>query len=257
MALLLPLMIERSATGAVVLDIAPTRRLSEVLIEHAGPSYIAIDFDPGADGRKVDAQASVTSLPIRTRAVGLTLCSHVLEHVADDRAAVSEISRTLHANGVALIQVPRRLGVPTDEDPAADLDERMTRFGQADHVRYYGDDFEARLEAAGLRVLATRYTRILPLPLLRLIGAANDEELWIATTGADPRPFVDTESATRALARSMMGSATTDRELADARFEAAAWRAHYEWLRNRPLVRIASTGNRLLKRVTNALRGRC
>jgi SAM-dependent methyltransferase len=238
---------ERAPVGAIFLDIAPARHLSELIKQNASASYIAIDFDPSADGRQVDAQASVTKLPVRTGEVGVTLCSHVLEHVADDRSAASEISRTLHPEGVALIQVPRRLGVPTDEDPNASFAEREVRFGQADHVRYYGEDFECRLEAAGLKVLNTSYSRILPLPLLRLIGAANDEELWIATTGADPRPFIDTQSAVVSLARTLMGSAATDRELSDARHEAAEWRSRYEWLHNRPVIRVAAYTKRRLK----------
>jgi SAM-dependent methyltransferase len=240
-------MMERSAPGAIVLDIAPTRRLSEMLREHAGGAYTSIDFDPAADGRRVDVQASITMMPIRTGGVGLALCSHVLEHVPNDRVAIAEIRRTLGPDGVALIQVPRRLGVVTDEDPHASREERVARFGQADHVRYYGDDFEERLEAAGLRVLNTSYSRILPLPLLRLIGAANDEELWVATTGADPRPFVDTQSTVATLARSLMGSRATERELEEARKEAAAWRSHYEWLRNRPAIRVAAYAKRRLK----------
>jgi len=179
--------------------------------------------------------------------VGFVLCSHVLEHVPDDQAAIAEIRRTLSPDGVALIQVPRRLAVATDEDPHATREERVARFGQADHVRYYGEDFEERLEAAGLRVLNTSFSRILPLPLLRLIGAANDEELWIATTGDDPRPFVDTQSTVLTLARTLMGSGATERELEEARKQAAAWQSQYEWLYSRPAIRVAAYTKRRLK----------
>jgi SAM-dependent methyltransferase len=247
MAVLLPHMMARSATDSIVLDIAPTNRLSQMLREHAGTAYASIDFDPIADGRTVNVQASVTMLPIRSSEVGFALCSHVLEHVPDDRAAVAEIKRTLTPDGVALIQVPRRLGVPTDEEPSASPEERQKRFGQADHVRYYGDDFEDRLEEAGLRVLTSSYSKILPWPLLRLMGASQDEELWIATTGADPHRFIDTQAATLALARSLMGSEETQRELEGALSEAALWRSRYEWLRNKPVVRLGSASKRLLK----------
>ena len=39
----------------------------------------------------------------------------------------------------------------TDEDPTASPEERLRRFGQADHVRMYGSDFEDRLRSAGLQ----------------------------------------------------------------------------------------------------------
>jgi SAM-dependent methyltransferase len=254
MAIVIPSMIGRSPVGSIVLDIAPTKLLSEVLRGHTDRMYTSIDFDPAADGRVVNAQASITMLPIRMDAVGFMLCSHVLEHVPDDGAAAREIARVLSPGGVALIQVPRRLGVPTDEDPSAAPAERMTRFGQVDHVRYYGDDFEERLESAGLKVFSTSYSKILPLPLLRLVGAANDEELWIATSGADPRAFVDTQAATRALARSLMASTAIERALHEAREEARTWQSHYEWLRSRPVVRLAAAAQRSLRKVTSSIR---
>ncbi len=53
-----------------------------------------------------------------------------------------EIARVLAPTGVGLVQVPFRPGTVLDEDPSAPVEERVRRFGQADHVRYYGDDFE-------------------------------------------------------------------------------------------------------------------
>ena len=76
----------------------------------------------------------------------------MLEHIADDAAAIREIARVLSPGGKALIVVPRRPGVPTDEDPSLPEERRIARFGQWDHVRMYGDDLEDRLGAAGLSV---------------------------------------------------------------------------------------------------------
>ena len=112
-------------------------------------SYVGMDFDPGADSRIVNVQASLTQLPLPDASVGLMICFHVLEHIPDDAAAMAEIGRVLAPGGIAVVQVPRREGVPTDEDPDAPPEERLRRFGQRDHVRFYGDDFEDRLRAAG------------------------------------------------------------------------------------------------------------
>jgi SAM-dependent methyltransferase len=247
MALLIPSMLARSPVDSITLDIAPTPMLTHVLRSSSDRSYLAIDFDPAADGRKVDVQGSITLLPLRHGEVGFVLCSHVLEHVPDDAAATAEIKRVLSQHGMALIQVPRRIGVPTDEDASAGVEERVARFGQADHVRYYGDDFESRLEAAGLRVFSTSYSKILPAPLLRLIGAAKDEELWIATAGVDPKRFIDIEAATRSMARALMGSRSMERELEDVRAEAAEWRSRYEWLSSRLPIRLAAAAKRRIK----------
>ena len=254
MVLLLGNMIDATPLESSVVDIAPTGAVANDLKTALGRRYLSLDFDPAADGRLVDAQASLTRLPLRDDSVGLLLCSHVLEHVPDDAAAVAEISRTLDPYGLALIQVPRRLGVPTDEDPLASAEDRVKRFGQADHVRYYGDDFEERLEAGGLKVLNTSFSKILPLPLLRLIGATKDEELWLATTGTDPTRFIDTQSVTMALARALMRSEPREHELAEARSQAQAWRSHYTWLRNRPAIRAASFGKRRVKRLLSTFK---
>ena len=69
----------------------------------------------------------------------------MLEHVPDDCAAMREIARVLSPRGIALLEVPIKVGVATEEDPSATPEERTRRFGQNDHVRWYGDDFDARL----------------------------------------------------------------------------------------------------------------
>ena len=254
MALLLGTLVGTVPANSTILDVAPTKFMAEALKATATGPYLSVDFDPAADGRLVDVQASITAIPVRPETVGLLICSHVMEHVADDAAAASEIRRVLDPDGLALIQVPRRLGVPTEEDPSASPEDRIRRFGQADHVRYYGDDFEERLENAGLTVLSTSYTRILPLPLLRLIGADKAEELWVATAGADPRRFLDPQSVTRTLAKALMGSQALERELDVARTEAANWQSRYLWLHNRPAIRMASAGKRQVKRLVGAFK---
>ena len=84
--------------------------------------------------------------------LSLVYCSHVLEHVPDDVAAISEMHRVLEPGGKAVVLVPTGES-PTDEDPlVSDVAERVARFGQADHVRLYGDDIVERLRAPGFDV---------------------------------------------------------------------------------------------------------
>ena len=133
-----------------VLDIAPSRYVTPRLERIAPAHYVRMDLDPAADAREIDLQASLTDLPFPDGCFDLIICFHVLEHIPDDAAAMSELQRVLRSGGVALVQVPIRFDRPTDEDPTAPDDERIARFGQADHVRAYGSDFEERLMAAGL-----------------------------------------------------------------------------------------------------------
>jgi SAM-dependent methyltransferase len=80
------------------------------------------------------------------------VCSHVLEHIHDDRAAMREMHRVLRSGGSLVLQVPM-FGEHTVEDPTiTDPAERLARFGQQDHVRMYGRDVLDRLRAAGFDV---------------------------------------------------------------------------------------------------------
>jgi len=87
--------------------------------------------------------------------VDFFLCSHVLEHVPEDRKAMRELHRILKPDGFGIVMVPLVHGVDeTHEDPAINTHElRWKHYGLADHVRQYGKrDFLKRLGEAGFRV---------------------------------------------------------------------------------------------------------
>ncbi len=88
-----------------------------------------------------------THLPDFSRT--LVWCSHVLEHIGDDKAALREMFRILAPGGQLVLQVPIG-GETTLEDPSVTDDEgRLLKFLQEDHVRLYGRDIAGRIEAAG------------------------------------------------------------------------------------------------------------
>jgi SAM-dependent methyltransferase len=117
--------------------------------------YITVDLHaPG-----VDVRCDITALDFEDESFDVVVCSHVLEHVRDDRAALKELHRVLRPGGVAYIQVPYDSDVPTDEDPSVtDPHERERRFGQFDHIRMYGRDLVERLREPGFRVDELRPT---------------------------------------------------------------------------------------------------
>jgi SAM-dependent methyltransferase len=84
------------------------------------------------------------------------ICSHVLEHVPDDRRAMRELYRVLKPGGFGIVMVPLVVGVEeTHEDPSiVDPADRGKYYCQDDHLRLYGRrDFVRRLEEAGFSVL--------------------------------------------------------------------------------------------------------
>lgn len=144
-----------------VLHIAPEPGIARRLKRHPGVSYVSVDVVPG----RAMLAADVTSLPFDETSFDLVICSHVLEHIPDDMAAMRELRRVLVPGGVLLAQGPVDPGrAVTFEDPSVTKpEERERMFFQDDHVRIYGRDFADRLRAAGFaQVSATKYQRELP-----------------------------------------------------------------------------------------------
>ena len=141
----------------MVVDFAPSRPLSEwfrgtIAARGLGDHYRTADLY--AEG--VDDRVDITDLACYpTGSVDLFLCSHVLEHVVDDRLAMRELRRILKPGGQGILLVPIVLGLDeVDEDPAVtDPTERWRRFGQDDHVRLYSRrEFRRRLRETGFAV---------------------------------------------------------------------------------------------------------
>lgn len=140
--------------GDNVLYFAPTSNFLEKLQEY-GNDVLTIDLM--MDG--VDINADITRLPFNDGEFDWIICSHVLEHIPDDHAAMSEMNRILDSEGEALIMVPKNKSRDqTYEDSSIILPEaRQREFGQENHVRRYGMDFTERLSNSGFNVSTETY----------------------------------------------------------------------------------------------------
>lgn len=132
-----------------ILDIAPAPALSIMLRGLGGRNYRSADLHSALADDRVD----ITDMRMYADAsFDLIICSHVLEHVDDDRLAMRELYRVLAPGGCAILMVPLlTTATATDEDPGESrIEERWRRFGQDDHVRFYArKDFIGRLQEAG------------------------------------------------------------------------------------------------------------
>lgn len=101
-----------------------------------------------------DVKADIQNLPFENNSFDVIFCNHVLEHVADDKKALSELYRVMKPGGWGIFQVPIRYQLDkTFEDPTiTDKKERIEKFGQYDHVRVYGMDYYDTLKSAGFEV---------------------------------------------------------------------------------------------------------
>ncbi|MFB0517474.1 MAG: class I SAM-dependent methyltransferase [Candidatus Neomarinimicrobiota bacterium] len=138
-----------------MLDIAPLPSFQRYCLSSTGLKYQSIDVALPWTTIRADIRAA----PYGDETFQVILCSHVLEHIPEDRVAMREIHRLLASGGFALIQVPID-GAETREDASiSDPEERRRLYGQADHVRSYGMDVSVRLSQAGLRVEVVPYAR--------------------------------------------------------------------------------------------------
>jgi teichuronic acid biosynthesis glycosyltransferase TuaH len=149
------LFLRRSTTlysqPARVLHVAPEHGLRRELSRLPHIDYVTADLLADDVMTKMD----ITAIDYPDESFDVILCSHVLEHVLDDRRAMRELRRVLRADGWALINVPSdpdRSEVYEDASIVSPLD-RLRHFGQEDHVRVYSTDgFLGRLREAGFAV---------------------------------------------------------------------------------------------------------
>jgi SAM-dependent methyltransferase len=161
-----------------VLHVAPEARLQRAIAAAQG-SYETTDLAmPG-----VDFHSDLTAIPRPDAAYDVVVCSHVLEHVSDDRAAMRELRRVLAPGGFAVLQVPiaTRL-TETREGPQLPPEERASRHGDPTHLRLYAEpDYVARLEQAGFSVRADDAVTLLGERAVRMYALEPAEKVFLCS----------------------------------------------------------------------------
>ena len=101
----------------------------------------------------------LTKLEFSDNTFDYIICNHVMEHIPDDKKAISEMFRVLKPGGKAIITTPIDETLKsTNEDPNVKTPaDREKYFGQWDHVRYYGTDIKGRFEIPGFSVDLLKY----------------------------------------------------------------------------------------------------
>lgn len=131
-----------------MLHVAPEKTLAIKFNSIRGLEYISADLSNPAAMIKMD----ITDIHFEANHFDFIYCSHVLEHIVEDRLAISELYRVLKIGGRAIINVPIETE-KTFEDPSVNSPEERTRiYGHPSHVRNYGMDFIERLENVNFRV---------------------------------------------------------------------------------------------------------
>lgn len=139
-----------------LLHFAPEPGIRDRLAATGGLKYTTCDLDPTVGELEID----ITDIALPDGSFGAIICSHVLEHIPDDRRAMSELFRVLRPGGWLLVLVPIDHGrESTYEDASVTTPEgRKEHFWQDDHVRVYALDVADRLRDTGFEVEHLRPT---------------------------------------------------------------------------------------------------
>jgi SAM-dependent methyltransferase len=137
---------DKSGTALVF---AAEKALASVWTKPHHLSVIRIDIE---NSRDTNLLGDIRSLPVAANSVDLIWCHHVLEHVDNDRLAISELHRILRpVSGELIVSVPMGPpGTTTNEYGFQDL-------ADSGHWRTYGDDFEDRLKESGFTVQPVQF----------------------------------------------------------------------------------------------------
>ena len=130
---------------AALLHFAPEFAVRQ-FVEPLVAEYVTTNIS----GQNVDLILDIQNLDLPNESYDVVLCSHILEHV-DDNRALSEMFRILRPGGQCFVMTPVIEGWDRSYENAA-VDgpkERDLHFGQLDHVRYFGSDIRDRIKSAG------------------------------------------------------------------------------------------------------------
>ena len=154
---------------ADILYFAPSRS-ERMWLKRNKVSCVTADlFDKNVD-LKLDIQD--TGLP--DGSYDVIVCNHVLEHVDDFRKALREMYRILRPSGSFICSFPMDPNVELlDEDPSVQTEEeRVTHFGQNDHLRVFGMKADRFLMEAGFEVERIE-GKDYPEEILPVVGPAD------------------------------------------------------------------------------------
>jgi SAM-dependent methyltransferase len=143
-----------------ILHIAPELSYLEKLRQQNNLEYIPGDkMVQGYSNQKGINNLDLTQLEYDNCYFDYVIANHVLEHIPNDKKAMTEIYRVLKDDGIGVITVPidEKLDKTYEDSSIVLPDDREKHFGQWDHVRLYGLDIKQRFEEVGFEVEMNRY----------------------------------------------------------------------------------------------------
>lgn len=143
-----------------LLHVAPELPYMELFKKQPNLTYVPGDkMVEGYDNQSGILNIDLTALSFPDNEFDYIVCNHVLEHIPNDRLAMSEMYRVLKKGGTAIITIPIKesLKQTLEDEKITTPEDREKFYGQWDHVRFYSLDVKDRLESVGFSVDMNRY----------------------------------------------------------------------------------------------------
>ena len=138
-----------TSTDKKMLHIAPEKILQNIFLAQLQDNYLSADIR----NPRAMIQMDITNIMYKDNSFDYIYCSHVLEHIIEDKKAMRELARVLTIDGWAILLVPIETKGKTEEDfNIVDKEERFKHYGHPEHVRNYGIDYPDRLKESGFEV---------------------------------------------------------------------------------------------------------
>jgi SAM-dependent methyltransferase len=158
-----------------LLHIAPELSMRALFQNVDYIDYLSADLSDVSAMEKMD----ITNISYPANTFDVIYCSHVLEHVPDDRKAMREFLRVLKPGRWAILHVPITADVTFEDPSITDPKERERLFGQYDHVRRYGPDYADRLAEAGFSVEKHQFAEEMGARVTERCGLEPNEAVYL------------------------------------------------------------------------------
>ena len=165
-----------------LLHFAPERMFYEIFSKYVNIEYYPCDLFPEnyAYNDIIVSKADITNIPFEDNYFDVILCNHILEHIPDDRKAMSELFRVMKIGAWGIFQVPvdyNRENTFEDFTITTPLG-REKAFGLKDHVRCYGRDYKEKLAEVGFNVSEDDYVKNIPAKEIIKYGFSPSEFIY-------------------------------------------------------------------------------
>lgn len=139
-------------TNVDVLHFAPEKPIYNRIKQNGSINYMCGDIVPG----RADYVVDMTDMQFEDSSFDIIIACNVLEHIQDEKRALTEIKRVLKTDGTFVVMIPVAYDVEEtwEDENITSEEERVKYFGQEDHVRLYGNDYQSHFEKYGFIVNA-------------------------------------------------------------------------------------------------------